>query len=69
MLDVDAISAQARAHQVSPGRALATMFAGILFALGWLAASAWLAVGWSAAAVRLGWQERHAAQAPGRKGR
>jgi hypothetical protein len=47
-------------------RAVLTVLAGLLFSVGWLAARTFavlrLAVAWSAAAVKVGWQEgRHGA--------
>lgn len=60
---VDEISVQAR--QMRPGRALLTVLAALLFAVGFVAAKivtgVWLTLTWSAAAVKVGWQE-------GRKG-
>jgi hypothetical protein len=59
---VDRITVEAR--QVEIGRTLLTVVAGLLFAVGWLAAKAvgviWLALAWSATAVRLGWSEARA---------
>lgn len=56
---VERITAEAR--QVSFWRTVLRVLAGMLFGLGWLAAKTvavlWLAVAWSATAVRLGWQE------------
>lgn len=56
---VDEISAEAR--QMRPGRAVLTVIAALFFGLGWLAAKlvtgTWLALTWSAAAVKVGWQE------------
>ncbi|WP_406168895.1 hypothetical protein [Streptomyces sp. NBC_00996] len=50
-----------RARQVKFWRTCLTVLAGLLFGLGWLAAKAfavlWLAVVWSATAVKVGWQE------------
>jgi hypothetical protein len=62
MLDrvpVEQISREAR--QIQFGRVLLTLFAGLFFVIGWLVAKLfgvlWLAVAWSAAAVKVGWQE------------
>jgi hypothetical protein len=56
---VDRITAEAR--EAHPGRALLTLIAGVLYGLGWLAAKTvavlWLAVAWSFAAVKVGWQD------------
>jgi hypothetical protein len=56
---LDRISEQAR--EIRPGRALLTIIAAMLFALGWITAKmltvAWLAILWSFAAVKVGWQE------------
>lgn len=53
------ISTQAEA--IRPGRALLTLFAALFFGVGWLAAKffagLWMVVAWSAAAVKVGWQE------------
>jgi hypothetical protein len=63
---LDRITAEAR--EVEIGRTLLTLVAGVLFAIGWVAAKVvgalWLAVAWSATAVRLGWSEARASQAP-----
>lgn len=59
----DALTARisAQAEAMKPGRALLTLIAGLFFALGWLVAKTfgvlWLVVAWSAAAVKVGWQE------------
>lgn len=59
---VDQISEQAR--EVRFSRTLLTVIAGILFGLGWVVAKAfglaWLALAWSATAVKVGWQEGRA---------
>jgi hypothetical protein len=56
---LDRISEQAR--EIRPGHALLTIIAAMLFALGWITAKmltvAWLAILWSFAAVKVGWQE------------
>lgn len=56
---VDRITTEAR--EVEIGRTLLTLIAGLLFAVGWIAAKTvgviWLALAWSATAVRLGWSE------------
>lgn len=58
-IPLDRITAQAR--QVRFWRTVLTVLAGLLFGVGWLVAKAfgvmWLAVAWSAAAVKVGWQE------------
>lgn len=59
------ISAQARNIRFGP--TALTLVAGVLFGLGWLAAKAcavvWMALTWSFAAVRVGWQEGMAQRA------
>lgn len=56
---VDRITAQAR--EVHIGRTLLALVAALLFGVGWLAAKIvgvlWLALAWSAVAVREGWRE------------
>lgn len=56
---VDQINEQAK--EVRFWRTVLTVIAGLLFALGWLAAKGfavtWLAVSWSVVAVRVGWSE------------
>lgn len=52
---VDGITAQAR--QVHFWRMVLTVVTAVLFGVGWLAASVWLAACWSAVAVREGWRE------------
>lgn len=63
---LDRINAEAR--DVEIGRAVLTAVAAVLFAIGWLAAKVvgvvWLSIAWSATAVRLGWSEARAPQAP-----
>ena len=58
------------ARQIHPGRALLTVLAGLFFAMGWIAAKtfmvAWLALAWTATAVKVGWQEGRKRQAPRR---
>lgn len=60
-IPVDEITAQAR--DARPARTLLTIIAGVLFGLGWLAARVfavlWLALTWSATAVRVGWKAAH----------
>lgn len=50
-----------QAQQVHLGRALLTLLAGLLYAVGWLAGKTVtvgaLVVLWSAAAVKVGWRE------------
>jgi hypothetical protein len=56
---LDRINEQAR--RVPFWRTVLTAIAGLLFAVGWLAAKAfgllWLVLVWSVTAVRVGWQE------------
>lgn len=56
---LDRITAEAR--QMRFGRVLLTILAGLLYGVGWIAAKGfgglWLALAWSAVAVRVGWQE------------
>lgn len=56
---VDRITEQAR--QIHFGRFLLTVLAGLLYGIGWIAARAfgglWLALTWTAVAVKVGWQE------------
>lgn len=58
-IPLDRITEQAR--QVKFWRSVLMALAGVLFGVGWLVAKGfgvlWLAVCWSAAAVRVGWQE------------
>lgn len=57
----DRVAAEARPVQLHPGRALLSFLAGALYLVGWLPSKALhlagRAVGWSAAAVRLGWRD------------
>lgn len=50
-----------RAKKVRFWRTIATVLAGLLWGLGWLAArgcaAAWLAVTWAVVAVQTGWQD------------
>jgi uncharacterized membrane protein YdjX (TVP38/TMEM64 family) len=68
---VDRITAEARAAH--PGRVLLTLIAGVLYGLGWLtaktAAVAWLALAWSFAAVKVGWQDARRPAVNGRRAR
>lgn len=56
---VDRINEQAT--QLRFWRTVATVLAGLLWGLGWLAAKgcavAWLAIAWAVAAVRVGWAD------------
>lgn len=52
---VDDITAEARS--VRFGATLLTLLGFLLFALGWIVSSAWLAVCWCAVAVRAGWRQ------------
>ena len=56
---VEQINRQAR--ETHFWRAVLTLVAGLLFGLGWLVAKAfavaWLAMAWTATAVKVGWQE------------
>lgn len=68
---VDEITAQAR--EVRFWRSVLTVIAAVLFGLGWLVAKAfgvaWLALAWSAVAVREGWREgRKVSRGPARQG-
>jgi hypothetical protein len=53
-----------RAREVHFGRTLLTIIAAVLYAVGWLAAKTlgglWLALAWSAVAVKVGWTEARA---------
>lgn len=55
-----------RARDVRFTRALLTLLAGALYAVGWLTfklcAAAWLAVAWCSSAVIEGWQQAKAGQ-------
>lgn len=50
-----------RAREVHFGRTLLTVIAAVLYGAGWVAAkvfgAVWLAVAWSAVAVKVGWTE------------
>jgi len=63
---VDRIQAEAR--EVHLGRILLTLLVGVFFLLGWLAGKATLAVGFSCAAAKVGFQEARGAEA-GPRGR
>lgn len=56
---LDKITAEARA--ISFVRTLLTLIAGVLFAVGWVAAKSckvlWFVGAWTFAAVRVGWRE------------
>lgn len=56
---VDRITAEAR--NIHAGRALLTLVAAVLFAVGWITAKVfivtWAAIAWGAAAVKIGWQD------------
>lgn len=58
-IPVDEINARAR--EVHLGRTLLTVLAAVLFGLGWIVAKTvrviWLAIAWSAVAVKVGWRE------------
>ncbi|HEU4542211.1 MAG TPA: hypothetical protein VFR23_13870 [Jiangellaceae bacterium] len=49
------------AREVHVGRTLATLIAGLLYLVGWVAARVfavvWFGVAWSATAVKVGWEE------------
>lgn len=53
-----------RARDVAFGRTLLTIIAAVLYGLGWLTAKVlggiWLALAWSAVAVKVGWTEARA---------
>jgi hypothetical protein len=63
------ISRQAR--DVRFGHTVVAVITGVLFGAGWLVAKGfavtWLAVAWSATAVRLGWQNAHGTVRPPRQ--
>lgn len=70
-IPLDEITEQAR--EVRFGRSVLTVIAAVLFGLGWLVAKAfgvtWLALAWSAVAVREGWREaRKVNRGPSRPG-
>lgn len=56
---LDRITTQAR--EIKFSRVLLTVLAGIFYGLGWITARAfgviWLAMTWTAVAVKVGWQE------------
>lgn len=56
---LDRITTEGR--QIQFRRMLLTLLAGVLFAVGWSVAKLvgvlWLSVAWSAAAVKVGWQD------------
>jgi hypothetical protein len=56
---LDRITTQAR--QIRFSRVALTVLAGMFFAVGWVAAktfgAVWLAMTWTAVAVKVGWQE------------
>lgn len=54
-IPVDEITAQAR--EVSIGRALLTVVASVLFAIGWVAARFFFCLAWCGVAVKVGWRE------------
>jgi hypothetical protein len=63
---VEQINRQAR--EIHFWRTMLTLCAGLLFGLGWLVAKAfavaWLAMAWTATAVKVGWQEGRKSAAP-----
>lgn len=63
---VDRITVEAR--RVRPGRVILTVFAAVLFSIGWVAGALWLAVAWSATAVKVGWMEAARKPAGGDRG-
>lgn len=58
-IPVDEINARAR--EIRLGRTLLTMLAAVLYGLGWVTAKTvrviWMAIAWSAVAVKVGWRE------------
>lgn len=56
---VERITAEARA--IRPAHTLLTLIAAVLYGIGWLAGKVlggiWLALAWSATAVKVGWTE------------
>lgn len=56
---IERINTQAR--QIQFRRVLLTLIAGLFYVLGWTVARAfgvlWLALAWSATAIKVGWQE------------
>lgn len=69
MTALDAITAEARSHPVRPGRAVLTVIAAALIGIGYATASVFFAASWCGAAVKLGWRDARAKQAPGRQRR
>lgn len=69
-IPLDEITAQAR--EVHPGRTILTVIAAFFFALGWLTAKTfavlWLALAWSAVAIREGWREAQVSRGPSQPG-
>jgi hypothetical protein len=65
---LDGITKQAR--EIRFGRVLLTVIASLLYGIGWITARAfgvlWLALTWSAVAVKVGWQEGRRKSAPKR---
>jgi len=65
---LDRITKQAREIRFS--RVLLTVLAGIFYGIGWITARGfgvlWLALTWSAVAVKVGWQEGRRKSAPKR---
>lgn len=65
---LDRITAEAR--QIQFGRVLLTVLASIFYGIGWITARGfgvlWLALTWSAVAVKVGWQEGRRKSAPKR---
>lgn len=58
----------AQAREIRFWRTVATLVAGLFYAVGWSAAKAWFGVGWCTAAVKVGWQEgRKAPTSPHRR--
>lgn len=58
---VDRITAQAREWRFVP--TVLSLMAWLFVGLGWALAGVWLACTWSAAAVKVGWDDARAAQA------
>lgn len=58
---VEVARLEAEAHEIHLGRTLLTILAAVFYALGWGAAmiviGVWTVLTWSAAAMRLGWQD------------
>lgn len=52
---IDRITAEAK--EVRLGQVLLTVFAAVLFAVGWIPAKLCLAVVWACLAVKVGWQD------------